>query len=565
MFGNILKDVAGKAIKLAFCTAAASLLVWGGMSSRAEAAPSGSDAPEITAPADSGQAASRTHKRHSHKRHTLTKAEKRALEKERRQQRYAERQRIAKENKARANAFKVLTGKSKEAQGNLGSRVPVSEGLTSPAFVGPESKMVLTPHAPIVPVQIGQLRVTSYENGRPIYSLFPPEERAPATPVAPVRAPETQAASFGAKVWPADAPFGPQSPFAQDQNETLQEHVLQDQQDAQAAFEETLYKNLILAPNTDNNFKIPDFLKKNKGVPFTALFVKQADVERELGRELDKIHQKYAAKISYEFGAKNPACGESDCSGWSLFSYLLAASSVNAKFGYEVFNIAQLRRMMTTSAAYQIEAVGQKTGYLSNEQISKGELPLGTLIGLSKRVPDAFAKGRPGNISHVLVVILGEDGKKYVSECTSWGDGLKRTELKAYIDQHRADKLFCVPPTRLATVPGENARTRYFSASTTIHKIEAARLVAEEKAAAQKAAQQQVKPIVQVERSINISDLVDAWKEMMAPQCADTGSSSAQKTAAYVASEKTQATPICPVASLTRVDEGNRMCATLSL
>ncbi|MBV8549079.1 MAG: hypothetical protein JO126_06450 [Alphaproteobacteria bacterium] len=173
------------------------------------------------------------------------------------------------------------------------------------------------------------------------------------------------------------------------------------------------------------------------------------------GALLNVTRDRISRGVKYGFGDKDDSCGAIDCSGHTASAVIATMEALNErareKTGKDVYDIATMRKMLDTGAAYQINNVARQThqGFVINPRDSKSlqdgmaAIKPGMLLGVERNNVPSWAKGRPFNISHIGVVVkVGNE--LYVSESAS--GGVKLTPLKKWLTYSSVRRIYAVNP-----------------------------------------------------------------------------------------------------------------------
>jgi hypothetical protein len=177
-----------------------------------------------------------------------------------------------------------------------------------------------------------------------------------------------------------------------------------------------------------------------------------AEINKSLVRHAQLLKN---LKVPYVFGGKAGGRKGLDCSGFAYKITVFCAKEINKLTGKKIYHLGLIEETVSTGAAFQISKIEKKTGRLDEKDVRDGILPDGALIGLKRQeTADEWAKGRPYDISHVVVVVTltdpdGNDIKHVVESADSAG-GMKFMPLDEWLKANIHNKLYAVDPHRLA-------------------------------------------------------------------------------------------------------------------
>ena len=169
---------------------------------------------------------------------------------------------------------------------------------------------------------------------------------------------------------------------------------------------------------------------------------------------------------AYVFGGKSASTGF-DCSGLAHQIVMSTMVAANRQAGGDIYNMAEMERMLGQPAAYQITSVADRTGggFIVNAS-NINQLKPGMMLGITRNsVPD-FAKGRPEGISHVGVICVHNGA---VSVAESGGHGVAYTPLSRFLLDPTVARVHAVDPFAATTPDGQK-----LIASTFVDKNEPA-------------------------------------------------------------------------------------------
>ncbi len=140
----------------------------------------------------------------------------------------------------------------------------------------------------------------------------------------------------------------------------------------------------------------------------------------------------------YLFGGNSVGrCGGIDCSHWAWQDTLNCMQYINDKAGQPIYDMKEMRGLLTPTAAHMVMAIGNRNGFYNRADIDNRNLPPGTLIGVD-RGAGGDSHGRSG-IIHVAQVALDAQGNLCISESGGSRSGAG-VHLMAYDDWMRTHK-----------------------------------------------------------------------------------------------------------------------------
>lgn len=152
--------------------------------------------------------------------------------------------------------------------------------------------------------------------------------------------------------------------------------------------------------------------------------------------------------VRYGFGAKDPARGRVDCSGWVVALQNAAMDEINAKTGRPVFAPGDRFSAGADSAAAILDKARQRSGILlQGAEVAPSALRAGMVIG-EDNGPTRWDSGRFKGIDHVVMVVAEPgSGRLMVSQSRS-RHGVELNPLEDYLAARHARgvKLFASDP-----------------------------------------------------------------------------------------------------------------------
>lgn len=152
--------------------------------------------------------------------------------------------------------------------------------------------------------------------------------------------------------------------------------------------------------------------------------------------------------VRYGFGAKDPARGRVDCSGWVVVLQNAAMDEINAKAGRPVFAAGDRFSAGADSAATILDKARQRSGILlQGAEVAASALHAGMVIG-EDNGPTRWDSGRFKGIDHVVMVVAEPaSGRLMVSQSRS-RHGVELNPLEDYLAARHARgvRLFASDP-----------------------------------------------------------------------------------------------------------------------
>lgn len=147
-------------------------------------------------------------------------------------------------------------------------------------------------------------------------------------------------------------------------------------------------------------------------------------------------------KLKYVFGGKSLDGKGIDCSGW------VAKTTLNAMKDLGEYDMKKMSKLMNTSAAEQISTIGKIAGFLPTSAIQSGQLPDGSLIGITQ---GSFAKNRPLGIGHIVQFFRDDDGNPMItmSSKNNHKDGPQTLSYPEFLAMYQNKPMYAVNPFSL--------------------------------------------------------------------------------------------------------------------
>jgi hypothetical protein len=165
----------------------------------------------------------------------------------------------------------------------------------------------------------------------------------------------------------------------------------------------------------------------------------------------------------YVFGGKSATGRGVDCSGLMALVVLPTMQAMNQRAGGIVYDMAEMNRLMHTTAAEQIHGFNNLSGGYVVDNTNYAGITPGTLIGITRNNVPGFAAGRYDNISHVAVAVV-KDGQ--IQSAQSSDGGTQFTPLKQFLSDPTIARAYAVDPFKPKTEQGKQLLARLFNGTT---------------------------------------------------------------------------------------------------